>query len=276
MTEKRMFFLILVIVSYVLPLAVHARETKKPGSENPEAQEWVDMAWSSLEYEMNIDQIDRAIECLEKAVALDPGNQEILVELSDEYYQRGNRMPRGSDAEYDARNVYFKKGLESAREALEIKEAAGAHYWIAVNLAAGSENKSIIRRASIFPKLNKHMDWVEQNDRNYKYGAVVRFWSRVVTSVPGVLIKMVGEDPDRIFHELEEAIRIEPRFLDNYVYKAEFYYHMGRKKEALDVLDQILGMDPEAFPQERAYNLYAQSKGRANWKAWTGKPYPNR
>ena len=261
---------------YVLPISAQARETKKPGSMDPQAQQWVDQAWTALDYEMNIEQIDKAIYCLEKAAALDPENDEILVELSDEYYQRGNQMPRSTDAEYDTRNVFFEKGCDAARKALGIRETPGAHYWIAVNLAAGSENKNVFRRAAIFPKLDKHMDWIEENDRNYKYGAVVRFWSRVVTRVPGVLIKIAGQDPNRIFHELEEAIKIQPHFLDNYLYKAEFYHHMDRKKEALDVLDQMLRMDPEAFPQERAYNRYAQRMGRKFWKEWTGKTYPDR
>ena len=82
--------------------------------------------------------------------------------------------------------------------------------------------------------------------------------------------------PARADSALENAIKTEPRFIDNYVYKAEFYHHQEKEKEALDALDQALKMDPEAFPEERAYNRYAQKKARAHWKEWTGKEYPNR
>jgi len=247
-----------------------AREPVKPVSLVPAAQIEIDRAWAALDYEMTLNEIDEAIRHLEKARDLDPDNPEILVELADESFQRGDQMPRETDAEYEARNVYFARGYEAAQQALALRETAGAHYWVAVNLAAGSENKSLFRRARIFPGLKAHMTWIEKHDRDYKYGAAARFLSKLTTRVPGVLVKMVGEDPSRIFGDLEAAIRAEPRFIDNYVYKAEFYRHMGRDEEALALLDQVLAMDPEAFPQERAYNRYAQRKARALREAWTG------
>ncbi len=268
-----LFFL---LSSLPLPFSAEAREPRKPRSQNPRAQAYLDRAWEVLDQEMTLKEIDQAIAYLEKAVALDPDNHEILVELSDEYYQRGDQMPRESRADYKARNKYFKKGHEAAVKAMEIKETAPAHYWIAVNLAAGSENKSILSRAMLFPKLNKHMDWISHHDRDYKYGGTARFWSKVVTRVPEVVIKVVGEDPEEIFEELELSIKKEPRFMDNYIYKAALCNHMDKKEEALGILDQVLRMDPEAFPEERAYNRYAQKKSRAYWKEWTGKEYPDR
>jgi len=254
-----------------LPVAAGAREPAKPVSSNPEARQWVDRAWAALDGEMSTREIDEAVRCLEKALALDPRNPEILVELADEYYQRGDQMPQGTAAEIEPRTAFFEKGLAAAEEAMRIGETAAAHYWMAVNLAAASEHESILKRASIFPKLDKHMDWIEAHDRHYKYGGIARFWSKVVTRVPGVLVRMVGEDPRRIFQALEEAIQSEPRFLDNYLYQAEFFHHLGRQEEAIDVLDRLLRMDPEAFPEERAYNRYAQKKARQDWKEWTGR-----
>jgi tetratricopeptide (TPR) repeat protein len=270
----------LAIVSIVLmllfPISAESREPVKPVSPNAQTQEWVDRAWEALDQNMNLPEIDQAIPSLEKATALDPRNPEILVELADEYYQRGDQTPGGTKAEIEARNAWFSKGIEAAGKALSLQETAGAHYWMAVNLAAAAEHASILKRAALFPKLNEHMDWIEHHDRNYKYGGMARFWSRVVIRVPGVVIRMVGEDPKKIFQGLEEAIQTEPRFLDNYVYKAEFYQHMDREQEALGVLDLVLRQDPEALPQERAYNRYAQQKARALWQQWTGKDYPNR
>jgi len=271
---ERTLVLVLALVGW--PCGLEGREPAKPVSENPQAQVWVDRAWATLDEEMTLPRIDEAIESLEKALALDPDNPEILVELADEYYQRGDQMPRVSKEDYRARAATFRKGLQTAEKALAIREDAGAHYWAAVNLAASCEDQGRLRQVMIFPRLDAHMDWIQARDRHYKYGAIARFWSRVVTRVPGVVVKMVGEDPNRVFSALEEAIRTEPRFLDNYVYKAEFYHHMGRPEDALEVLSLVLRMDPDVFPSERAYNRYAQRKAVRYWRDWTGKEYPER
>jgi tetratricopeptide (TPR) repeat protein len=268
--------IVLVVMALYPTFSAQSREPVKPASANPQAQAWVDQAWAALDQTMNLPEIDRAIGCLEQAVALDPQNPEILVELADEYYQRGDQTPGGTAVEIQARNSWFDKGIKTAGKALSLQESAGAHYWLAVNLAAAAEHASILKRAALVPKLDQHMDWIEHHDRNYKYGGIARFWSRVVIRVPGVVIRMVGEDPQKIFQGLEEAIQIEPRFLDNYVYQAEFYRHMGREPEALGTLELVLRLDPEALPQERAYNRYAQQKARTLWKQWTGKDYPDR
>jgi len=263
-----------LVVLLCSPPAPEAREPFKPSSGNPEARQWLDRAWAALDREMTLKEIDEAIACLERALALDPENPEILAELADEYYQRGEQMPRGTEDEVRARAAWFGKGLKAAEASMKIRETAAAHYWSAVNLAAASEHQSVLKRASIFPRLNRHMNWIETHDRHYKYGGIARFWSKVVTRVPQVLVKMVGEDPRRVFAALEEAIQAEPRFLDNYLYQAEFFYHMGKKEEAVEVLDRLLRMDPEALPEERAYNRYAQKKARENRRAWTGRDTP--
>lgn len=270
---------VLLFVALVLSgwsSGVEAREPARPTSDNPEAQALLDRAWAALDEELTLPRIDEAIRCLEKALAQDPENPEILVELADEYYQRGEQMPSGSGEDFRARAAYFLKGLETAEKALQIRESAAAHYWVAANLAASCEDRGRLRQAMIFPRLNAHINWIEANDRHYKYGAIARFWSRVVTRIPAVVVRMVGEDPDRIFAALEEAIQSEPRFLDNYVYQAEFLHHMGRREEALEVLGHVLRMDPDAFPEERAYNRYAQEKALRYWKTWSGKEVPER
>jgi len=266
--------LVMLLSPALAAVPAEGREPVKPVSGNAQAQAWVDLAWAALDQEMWLPNIDEAIASLEKALALDPENPEILVEIADEYYQRGDQMPRASDGDYRARAAWFLKGLAAAEKALALRESAGAHYWAAVNLAASCENRGRFRQAMIFPTLDEHTDWIQEHDRLYKYGAVARFWSRVVTRVPDVVVRMVGEDPNRVQAALDEAVRAEPRFVDNYVYQAEFYEHQGRRQDALAALRRVFAMDPEDFPEERAYNRYAQRKARSCWREWTGQEAP--
>jgi tetratricopeptide (TPR) repeat protein len=268
--------IIAVVAVFCCVLSADAREPEKATSSNAEVQTLIDKSWAAQDQEMRLTEIDESIKYLEQAVKLEPGNHDILIELSDEYYQRGDNMPRTSDAEYTSRQKWFKKGLETAEKAIAIKETAASHYWVATNLAAYNENEGTLAQAGIFLTLNGHMDWVKEHDAAYKYGASARFWSRVFTRVPSIVIKMVGEDPERIYGELKEAIASEPNFIDNYLFKAEFLNYKGEKEEALATLDTALKIDPNAFPKELAYNRHAQRKAKVLWKEWTGKDYPNK
>jgi len=274
--KRGMMAMVAILAALAFSPAVNAREPKKPLSAKPEAQALMDQAWAGLDEEMSLKTIEQAIVLEEKAVKLDPDNADFLAELADEYWQRGDLMPKTSDADYAARKVWFQKGLDTAGKSLAVKETAAGHYWAATNLAAVNENASILKQASIFLDLAKHMDWIDQNARGYKYGATARFSSEVSVRVPAAVIKLVGQDPNQNYQRLEAAIKTEPRFFQNYTYKAKFQYHQGKKEDALNTLDQVLKLDPNAFPEERAYNKFDQGRARAYWKEWTGKDYPQR
>ncbi len=277
MKNIRDLFVVIAIIAFVAyPFMSRSREPVKPKSSNPLAQKLVDQAWAALDYKMGILQLDQAIGYLERALALDPNNPEILVEIAGEYFQRGYQMPHSNDLEIQACNVYFEKGYQAAAKALSIKESPGAHYWLAANLGLLKQHESFMSQASILPEINSHLDWINSNHKNYRYGISARYWSGIITRAPGVIVRMMGEDPQQVYQDLEISIKAEPRYLENYIFKAEFIYYVGKKSEALDVLDQVLKMDPDAFPGERAHNRHTQKTARGYWKEWTGKEYPER
>lgn len=276
MRFKRLAGLIAIVAVIACAFALQAREPEKATSENSKAQEYIDKAWNSVDENINMQNVKQAVNYLEKARKLDPDNPEILVELADQYYYRGELLPRKTDEDYEARSKWFKKGLEAAKQALKIKENAAAHYWVAANKAAMNENASIFTQVRMFPDLMGHMEWIEEHNPDYKYGAQARFWSRVAARVPGPVQSAVDMGPEDVYPKLDQAIKNHPHFIDNYVYKAEFMYAIDNKEQAIDVLDKALKMDPDALPREKAYNKYAQERARKHWKEWTGKEYPNR
>ncbi|MFC1474665.1 tetratricopeptide repeat protein [bacterium] len=253
---------------------IHARSTAKPSSKTAAAQENIDKAWAALDEEMTLKNLDVAIKHLEKAVKLDPKNPDLLVELSQEYFWRGDLMPQGGKKEKRARDAWFKKGMDTAEKSLEIKETPGGHYWFASNLVIMKKGGSVLAMAAAFPGIMRHMEWVEKHDRNYNYGAAAFYWARVVVEAPSTVVKLVGQDPERIYKEMEISIAFERRYIKSHVFKAMFYNDMGKKKEALEILDEALKMDPAALPNEKAMNRYSLKLGRKLWKEWTGEDYP--
>jgi tetratricopeptide (TPR) repeat protein len=262
-----------VLIAIALAGASLAREPVKPGSGNPEAQALIDKAWKAVEIDLTTQTADEAIKYYEHALKLDPDNPEMMVALADECWQRGDQMPRETDHEFDARNVYFEKGLEYAKKALEIKESAGAHYWYCANLASSYESRSAFAQAGIFLDLNRRMEWIQENEITYLYGGYARFWGQVLSRVPGLVIKLTGEDPDRVYAELENAIKIEPGYLLNYTYQGEFLHRMGKEEESLEALKKAIEKEPGVLPKELAKNKLAKKRALEDWKEFTGNQY---
>lgn len=269
----------IVLSALMVTLAANpafAREPVKPKSSNPKAQELIDKAWDAVGTDLTIETADRAIGFLDEALKINPENPEILVAIADECWQRADLMPKKKDEDYKARNFYFNRSMDYAKKSLEIKETAGGHYWYCASLASAYENRGTFAQAGIFLDLNKHMEWIQENDITYLYGGYARFWGQVLSRVPSVVVRIVGEDPSRLYAELENAIKIEPGYLLNYTYQGEFLHSMEKKEEALEALKKAIEGDPNALPQELAKNKLAQKRARKDWKEFTGKEYPNK
>jgi tetratricopeptide (TPR) repeat protein len=266
----------ITLIAFLSPILGEAREPQKPHSSNAEAQAYIDKAWSALDQDMTINEIDVAIKYLEKAVKLDPQNDLLLCELAGEYFQRGYQMPADNKSQIEAMNDFFKRGYETAQKANSIRESAGSHGWSAANLGALKQHSNFISQAAILPEMNTHLDWITQNDKDYKYGLVTRFWTGIMTRAPDMILDMLGEDPEGVFQDLLKAIEKEPRYVENYIYLAEFYHSVNKKDEALKWLQKGLSIDLENFPEERAYNRFGHKKAKIFWKEWTGKEYPNK
>lgn len=275
MSLKKMFVLAGVAAA-LFASSAYSREPVKPQSKNLEAQKYIDKAWDAVAVDLTIKNIDIAISALKKAEELDPKNIEILVALADEYWQRGDLMPKGNDEEWDARNHYFNKGKEAAEKALAIKESAGGHYWYCANLASSYENRSVFAQAGIFLDLKKHMEWIENNEVGYLYGGYARFWGQVLARIPDIVVKLTGQDPNEVYEKLENAIKIEPRYLLNYVDQGQFLHRMGEDEKALDALKKAIETKPEIFPEELAKNKHAKKRALGHWKEFTGKEYPEK
>ena len=267
----------LVYKSSSLPQTVmnYKMEPQKPESPNSQAQEMINHSWAILSEEISISTLDQAIPLLEKSVTLDSQNGDLLVELSRQYWQRGDLIPANSGKSKENRRFYFENGYNTAVNALRIKESAGSHFWVATNLAAMNE-KSLIKGGAIFSELVAHTNWVKQHDKMYFYGATARFWSGAAALMPSFAERLAGINSNEIVFDLDEAIQYEPRYFSNYTYKARLLVSNGKEKEALDILDQVLRQDPKIFPERAAENKLAQEYARKYWREWTKAEYPER
>jgi len=250
----------------------------KSTSKNPAAQELIDKAWALEKTDSNAAIFKQCISWLEQADRLDPDNPAILTDLSRYHWQYGDNLPKQTPEQKKNLEAIYAKGLAAAQKSVKLKESPPAVYWAAVNKAAGLEFSSIFAQAAAFPGLYKQTQYVIDHDPDYDYGAPGRLWSEILSRVPKKVVEIVGRKyVTEAMVLIDTAIKQEPRFLDNYNYKARFMYvYFENKEEALKLLDTELKMAPDVFPEEAVSNRVAQRTARQLWKKITGKDYPQR
>ena len=268
----------LVVFSLVAALPAFAGGLVKATSKNAEAQKLIDQAWALDRSDSSPEIFKQCIALMEQADRLDPNNTGILTDLARYYWSYGDQLPKATPEQKKLLEGIYAQGMAYAEKSLKIKETVGAHYWFAVNRAASMEFSNIMAQAAAFPTIYKHSMYVRKNDPSFDYGANGRLWTEIIVRVPKKVVEIVGEKyVTEAVMEIDNAIKAEPRFLDNYVYKARFvntYY--GKKDEALKLLETALKQDPNVLPEEVVANKIAQKNGRILWKKITGKDYPQK
>ena len=278
MKSKLALTIALAVFLLAAALPAFAGGLVKPTSKNAEAQKLIDKAWALEKTDSNAEIFKQCFTMLEQADKLDPNNVTILIDLSRYYWNYGDNLPKQTPEQKKKLEGVYAQGMAAAEKSLKLKETVPGHYWYAVNKAASLEFSSIMAQAAGFPTIYKHSQFVTKNDPSYYYGADGRLWSEILVRVPKKVVEIVGQKyVTQAQGEIDAAIKMEPRYLDNYVYKARFVYvYYGNKDEALKLLDQALKQDPNSMPEEVSANKVAQREGRELWKKITGKDYPQK
>ncbi len=265
------------LAAMLLSASAFAGPLAKPVSKNPEAQKLIDQAWALDHTDSNAQLYKQCMDLIEKADKLDPNNPAILTELSRYYWNYGDSLPKVTKEQHKMLEGIYGKGVAAAEKSLALKEDSGNHYWWAVNKSASLEFSGKIAQATAFLSIKKHSDWVQDHDPTYYYGAIGRLWSEILVRVPKVVVEIVRWNVQEAVDDINNAIKEEPRYLDNYCYKARFFWkYYEDKGEALKDLDYELKQDPNILPGELSANKVSQRDARELWKQITGKDYPNK
>ncbi|HUT54110.1 MAG TPA: hypothetical protein VM658_12030 [bacterium] len=249
----------------------------KAASKNAEARKLIDKAWALEHQDENAEIFKQCVALMEQADKLDPDNPAILTELARYYWFHGNNLPKQTDEEIAKLRGIYAKGMDCAERSLKLKETVPGHYWYGVNKAAGLEFSNILSQAYAFPSIYSHSQYVTDHEPDYYYGAPGRLWTEILARVPKKAVEIVGWDVQDAVDEIDRSIKVEPRYLDNYLYKARFeWVFFKNKDEALKLLDYELKQDPNIFPEEVTANRVSQQEARKLWKQITGQEYPGR
>jgi hypothetical protein len=250
----------------------------KPTSKNPEAQKLLDQAWNLYKADPSAKGYKECLGLAQQADKLDPNNPYILAEISRYYWEYGDKLPKQTKEQKKFLTDLYIKAMDAAQKSIALKETVEGHYWLAVNKAASLEFEGILSQAAGFPMIKKNSDYVAKHNPQFYYGANGRMWLEIIIRIPRVVVKMINWNVGEARDINDSAIKEEPHYLDNYIYKARFVYkYDGNKEEALKLVDYALKQDAGAIlPGEVSANKAAQKNGRILWKQITGKEYPNK
>ncbi|HOC90806.1 MAG TPA: tetratricopeptide repeat protein [bacterium] len=144
--------------------------------------------------------------------------------------------------EYKKAAAEYKKVIESKgeKEALVVKlaEAYEAAKWHGMSVQVWE------RYIELFPN-------GKVIDRAKKRAAAARRWM-------GVNFYNLGEDMDKVIHQLKLAVELDPSLLEAYYWLGRVYVEEGMLDEAVSILEKLASMDPK---DKKAAWLLKEAKG---------------
>jgi len=192
----------------------------------------------------SIDNVRQAIELWQKAGEKDPKDATPLYQISMGYYFLG----RFSEGDETFKKDLFTKGKEWGEKAVAVDpQSAGAHYFLAVNMAKWGEAHGKVKSLFLSKDLIGNLSKAKDIDPTFYYGGADRVLGKVLFEVPGVF----GGDKKRAEEHLRASLKIAPNYGLTLLYLAELLIDANRKEEAKGILDKLATLQPmPGFEQE--------------------------
>lgn len=187
----------------------------------------------------------RSLEVLERALATDGNNYQLLWRAARSYYFVGD-----SAAGTAEKVSYFDKGVAAAQRAIALQpNAVEGHFWLAVNYGGQSEVKGILNAVQTVRKIRAEMETVLRLNASYEDGNAYLALGRIDRELP----RLLGGSPKRGLSYLEQGLRVAPKNMDLKFTLAEVYLAEGRKDEGRRLLQEIVNapVNPSHAKEER-------------------------
>ncbi|MEN8149156.1 MAG: TRAP transporter TatT component family protein [Planctomycetota bacterium] len=193
--------------------------------------------------------VDRAIECYEKALAVDTKSVAASWRLTRACYWLG-----GDQKESATRLKTYQKGIDAAKRAIKFDESSvECHYWLGVCYGKYGETKGIMNSIGLIPHIKKEMNRVIELDENYNHGGAWCVLGRLYNKVPGAL----GGDNKKSLECLEKAKKLDKDHLLARLFLADTLLSLDRKDDAIKALKFVIdapvqkGREPENAKEKK-------------------------
>ena len=201
----------------------------------------------------NSSKAQQAIALLEAALAKEPDNFELLIQLARFYYWTADTA--GSDSLKSSRGKTCWDYAERAKQ-LNGSSVEG-HYWVMACVGAYSEGVGILKAVSqgLADKFKTHGEKAVSIDANHDSGGPMRGLGRYYFSLPWPL-----RDLSESRSYLERALTVDGTHARNLYYLADLERDEGNEDKARAYLERILALTPSGAkgPDARHHKPLAQ------------------
>jgi FimV-like protein len=200
----------------------------------------------------------QSLAVLERAIAADPNNYQLLWRAARSYYYVGDAA-----AGKQEKKVNFEKGIFAAQRA--VAQQGGAvegHFWLAANYGGWAEMVGVVNAYQTVKKIRAEMQTVLRINANYEDGNAYLALGLIDRELP----RLLGGNAKRGVSYLEQGLRAAPQNLDLKLALAKAYIEDGRKDEGRRLLQEVVNapINParakeSRHNQEKARQLLSRS-----------------
>jgi tetratricopeptide (TPR) repeat protein len=185
-------------------------------------------------------QASAAVDLFRKAATEDPASYEARWEGARAAYFYGTYTK--SDAEDAEKMAIFDGGISLAKEAVALSpKAVEGHFWLGVLYGVYGEAKGIFKSLKLVPVIKQEMQTCLEIDPSVEGWGPDRVLGRMYYKLPF----FKGGDNEKSIAYLEKSLAGAPTNALTRLYLAEAYRSEGKKANAVQQLQEILGMNPD-------------------------------
>lgn len=180
------------------------------------------------------DLIEDAVDILDRLIADYPDEWEI--------YWKAARCYNEYAIFADDPIIIFEQGIRFAQKSLELQEHnPEAHFWLAAIYGQLCQRKGVLNSLTLVKKMKDELEHCLQIEPEYDYAYHVLAKLYLVT--PGWPIS-IGDKEKALNNELK-AVELKPNYIPYRWGLYNIYRELGKKKEALEVLEVIIKLPLE-------------------------------
>jgi hypothetical protein len=194
----------------------------------------------------------QSLAVLERAIASDPNNYQLLWRAARSYYYVGDAA-----AGKQEKKVNFEKGIFAAQRAVATQGGAvEGHFWLAANYGGWAEMVGVVNAYQTVKKIRAEMQTVLRINANYEDGNAYLALGLIDRELP----RLLGGNAKRGVSFLEQGLRAAPHNLDLKLALARAYLEDGRRDEGRRLLQEI--MNASVNPARAREGRHIQEKAR--------------
>lgn len=194
----------------------------------------------------------RAADLWAAALAARPDNYDAAWKLARAAYWLGGHLPTGA-----ARKAALERGIAAGEKAVAARpDRPEGHFWLAAAMGRMAEQGGLRAGLKYRTPVRRHLERVLAIDPAFQKGSADRALGRWYYRVP----RLFGGSKGKSEEHLRKSLTYYPQSIASRMFLAETYESMGRKSDAIRMLQEIgaLAVDPEWAPEDTVFKQQAR------------------